>query len=230
MKKVIYIAEIDADVDDIIAAEYLFNKGCLMGIVLDPLPKSEIGKQRVEELKKKGIKFYDSIPKCDYIFNGGAFTKLSNYLRYNYAKIIVANGGFVGCNIVKNPLEKFKGKKFIRTFNFNIDVNSTINVLNSINYDKMYLIGKNVCHNEKNTIKSLWKNEQFLKKYKLKDTKRLHDLLMVSEGLKIINNEPSELLDYDNVKCIYKENKGPYTLWGSEKGGKHIAAINWKEK
>lgn len=44
MKKVIYIAEIDADVDDIIAAEYLFNKGCLMGIVLDPLPKSEIGK------------------------------------------------------------------------------------------------------------------------------------------------------------------------------------------
>ena len=69
----------------------------------------------------------------------------------------------------------------------------------------MYLIGKNVCHSEKNTIKSLWKNEQFLKKYKLKDTKRLHDLLMVSEGLKIINNEPSELLDYDNVKCIYKE-------------------------
>ena len=43
------------------------------------------------------------------------------------------NGGFVGDNIIpkEDRLEKFDGKKTIRTFNFNCDVYSTDKVLKS---------------------------------------------------------------------------------------------------
>ena len=37
-KKVIYVAELDADVDDVIAAEYLHRKGALGMVVCDPEP------------------------------------------------------------------------------------------------------------------------------------------------------------------------------------------------
>lgn len=227
MNKVIYIADIDQDIDDIIAADFLNQRDVLEGIVLDPEPKSEIGLKRVEEIKKMGVQIFKDIPKCDYIFNGGAFTKLAKYLRSNTVKIIVANGGFVGDNLAINPLDKFKGKKYVRTFNFNIDVNATINVLNSKSYDELYLIGKNVCHSEKNTLSGIWKDKEFLKKYYIKDDKRLHDVLMVQEGIKIINNEDS-ILAFAKVNCIYENIDGNYTKWGSEKGNKANAAIGWK--
>ncbi len=43
------------------------------------------------------------------------------------------NGGFVGDNIVpkKDRLDKFDGKKTIRTFNFNCDIQSTDKILKS---------------------------------------------------------------------------------------------------
>lgn len=228
-KKIIYVAEIDADVDDIVAVEYLANKNVLEGIVLDPVPTSTVGLERIEQIKKMGIKVFDEIPKCDYIFVGGAFTKLANYLRRNRAVTIVANGGFVGQNLVKEPLEKFKGKKYIRTFNFNMDVHSTIQVLNSRAYDNFYLIGKNVCHSEKNTIAGIWKDEKFLNKYHLKTDKRLHDLLAVQEGIKIINNDiENSLLVFEKTNPIYEKLDGKFTKWGSEKGTKAISAIGWK--
>ena len=40
-REVVYIAELDADVDDVIAAEYLHNKGVLKEVVCDPMPKTE---------------------------------------------------------------------------------------------------------------------------------------------------------------------------------------------
>ena len=56
MEKIIYVAELDADIDDIIAAEYLYRQGVLKGVVLDPPPKEEIGIKRLNILKSKGVK------------------------------------------------------------------------------------------------------------------------------------------------------------------------------
>jgi hypothetical protein len=65
------------------------------------------------------------------------------------------NCGFVGDNIVKKSdrFEKFDWKKTIRRFNFNFDVISTDKILKTSNekIDKIILVGKNVCHNLKNT-------------------------------------------------------------------------------
>ena len=172
---------------------------------------------------------YEDIPKCDFIFVGGAFTKLALYLRTNITSLIIANGGFVGSNLVNNPLDKFKGKEFMRTYNFNLDVNSTISVLNSNNYDKLYLIGKNVCHNKRNTIRSIWKETEFINKYQLNENKKLHDLLMAQEGLKIINGQIEQsLLNFININCINNGLNGNMTNWGSIEGNRVIAALDWK--
>ena len=232
---IIYIADIDQDIDDIIAAEYLHIRNVLMGVVLDPLPKSVEGWSRVERLEKMGVKVFKEIPLCNAIFIGGAFTKVAEYLEVNNVHSIVANGGFVGSNIVKlsDQLDKFKGKKFVRTFNFNIDVESTVKVLNSLNVVSISLIGKNVCHSEKNTINGIWKNHEFLKKYHLKDIKRLHDLLMCREGINLIDGEPT-LLDYRTVTPINEGLKGNMTKWGSQlwdsqnMGIGVKAAVGWK--
>lgn len=45
-KEVVYIAELDADVDDVVAAHYLHNKGVLKCVVLDPYPKTKEGIKR----------------------------------------------------------------------------------------------------------------------------------------------------------------------------------------
>ena len=94
-KDVIYIADIDQDIDDIIAADYLHSSGRLMGVVLDPLPISDLGKQRVEKLKEMGIEIFEEVPECNYVFVGGAFTKLAKYLESHFAVTVVANGGSV---------------------------------------------------------------------------------------------------------------------------------------
>lgn len=44
--KLIYVADLDQDVDDCIAAEYLHAKNILSGIVYDPYPSNPEGRQR----------------------------------------------------------------------------------------------------------------------------------------------------------------------------------------
>lgn len=70
-RKIIYIAELDADVDDVIAAEYLHSKGVLEEVVCDPSPVTSQGKERKEQLKRIGIKTSDKIPlNAEYVFVG----------------------------------------------------------------------------------------------------------------------------------------------------------------
>lgn len=131
-----------------------------------------------------GIVFKDSIPKGTHVvFCGGALTKVNEYLKDNYLELLVANGGFVGCNIIEpdDILIKFKNIKRIRTYNFNLDVNSAISVLNNENIDEVILVSKNVCHSAINVFGVLHQDE-FLSNYNLPTDKRLHDLLMVKEG------------------------------------------------
>ena len=234
-REVIYIAELDADVDDVIAAEYLHKKGVLKEVVCDPKPRTEQGKKRKQSLEKIRVKVSDKMPPtARYIFVGGALTELARYLINHKIDYLVMNGGFVGCNIVKNPLEKFKGKQAVRTFNFNCDVKAADSVLRSKNIGTILLVGKNVCHSEKNTLNGVWEDEkELLEKYHSKSTKRQHDMLACREGLILIGLliEPS-YLKYKTVRPYNTGLKGNMTEWGSTIGESPyrsvLAAVDWK--
>ena len=213
--KIVFVADIADDIDDVIAIEYLVSVGMLKCVVLDGKSRDLV---REEELKKIGVTFETEIPKdTKILFCGGALTKISEFIDNNKIDLLVANGGFAGKNIVKseNILIKFKNKEKIRTYNFNLDIDAALNVISSKNISNIILVSKNVCHSEYNCINRIH-NDNFLSKYNLDGGKRLHDLLMVKEGINfILNNEMN--CEYLNVDCIC-ERKTPdnMSLWGSE--------------
>ena len=223
---IVYLAELDGDIDDIIAAEYLYNNNVLKCIVCDPIPNTNIGKMRENELKKLGIEINYQIPEdTDIVFCGGALTLLAKFIENHKISTLVMNGGFVGDNIVPkiDVLEKFVGKKTMRTFNFNYDVESTDKVLRSSKekIGEIILVGKNVCHSKKNTSEGIWNYVEYdylFSKYKIRKEKCLHDLLMCHEGLCLLN-----LLD-EKPYCIFEEVypfnnglDGEMTNWGSQR-------------
>lgn len=219
-KEIIYIAEIDQDVDDIIAVEYLHNKGVLKSIVLDPIPETDEGIKRLESIKKMGITIEDSIPKdSKYVFVGGALRKVSQYIKNNKIDLLVMNGGFVGSNIKTDfTLPKFRNKKTVRTFNFNCNIYATDQVLKSKNINNILLVGKNVCHNRKNTLNGIWKEKEsiLLNKYNVGEYKLMHDLLACYEGLVYLDMiDDKSLLKYEILKPFNEGLDGIYTKWGS---------------
>lgn len=231
MEKVIYVAELDQDIDDLIAVEYLNTLGFLREIVLDPKPTTKEGLDRVNMLENKGIKVSDKIPQdAKVVFVGGALTSVANFLRFNgKLDLLVMNGGFVGSNIVspEDQLDKFKNKVYVRTFNFNVDAFSTNEVLRA-SEDKIkqiVLVGKNVCHSIKNTKIGIWKNnfvKDILDKYHVKDEKRQHDVLACHEGLIFAQLLKEPLMcQYADVYPITKDGlQGNMTQWGSTKNPK----------
>lgn len=238
MEKIIYIADLDQDIDDIIAIEYLHKNNVLQCVVLDPYPIETIGFQRISILKDMGIDVLKKMPsKAKYVFVGGALTLISNFIYNHKIDYLIMNGGFVGNNLMTNPLKKFKNKKECRTYNFNCDVQAVDKVLKSNNIENIMLVGKNVCHNKLNTPSGIWKNEQELfNKYNINDTKLQHDLLACREGLVelgFLNEEP--FLEYQFIQPYNLGLNGNKTLWGSEKPNNKNqyqivkAAINWKE-
>ena len=225
-QKIVYVAELDQDIDDIIAAEYLFRQNVLKEVVLDPFPKDELGKQRLKMLQDQGIKVSDSISDgAEIVFIGGALTAVAKYISNNKGiKLLVMNGGFVGKNLVSynDILPKFKNKEFVRTFNFNIDVRSTDIVMRSTTEQigKIVLVGKNVCHSDRNTKLGLWNKglaRELLDEFRVRDEKKQHDLLACHEGLVFAG------LSSDNLMCDYQEVypvtenglEGNMTKWGS---------------
>lgn len=233
--KVVYIAELDADVDDVIAAEYLYRKGVLQEVVCDPIPRTQIGKERKSQLESLGVKVSAKMPPtAKYVFVGGALGELSRYLINHRVDCLVMNGGFVGDNIVKEPLLKFKDKRVVRTFNFNCNISATCQVLRNKNLGRIILVGKNVCHSEKNTLDGVWQGEKtLLDKYHAKHDKRQHDMLACREGLIMLGmlNEES-YLDYEEVYPYNTGLRGNMTEWGSRKEptqyNKVLAAVGWK--
>lgn len=79
------------------------------------------------------------------------------------------------------------------------------------------LVSKNVCHSIKNTYGE-YHNDSFLENYKLRDGKRLHDLLAAKEAVKLIEGKPADLA-YKNV-VLYDTSAtdgfGRRTHWGSK--------------
>lgn len=239
-KSVVYVAELDADVDDVIAAEYLNNRGVLRCVVLDPLPKTQIGKDRQKALEKLGIDIETKLPNnCKYVFCGGALTSIAQYIKTRHIDCLVMNGGFVGSNIVnsKDELEKFKGKETVRTFNFNCDIEATDRVLKSSSRQigKIVLVGKNVCHSELNTESGFWKADEYkklFKKYNVKPGKKQHDMLACHEGLAMLGIE-GVTVPWCTFLEVYPYNeglKGNMTKWGSKLGNsgyrKVVAAVS----
>ncbi len=236
-KDIVYIADLDQDVDDIIAIEYLNKLGVLRCIVLDPFPKNKEGFERIETLTKNGIEILKKIPNdTKKIFVGGALSIVATYVINHEIDYLVMNGGFVGNNIVEKPLEKFKNKRECRTYNFNCDVIAADKVLSSKNIKHIMLIGKNVCHDKRNTPEFIWKKEKDLfSKYNVNKSKLQHDLLACYEGLielGYLNDE--SYLDYDFLQPYNLGLNGTLTQWGSEKPNKKNiyntvkTAIKWK--
>lgn len=224
-KEIVYVAELDADVDDVIAAEYLHKKGVLKCVVLDPLPKTQLGKDRMKMLEKLGITVSAKMPSiAKYVFIGGALTEIARYTTTHHIDCLVMNGGFVGSNIVSpsDELEKFKGKQTVRTFNFNCDVLAADKVLKSTERQigKIVLVGKNVCHSRRNTEEDLWNDKESLelfRKYNVKPGKCQHDMLACHEGLAILGLGETPFCNY---LVVHPYNEGLYgnmTKWGSKK-------------
>lgn len=220
--KIVFVADIADDIDDLIAIEYLAVNGYLRCLVLDGKSRSD---DREKALVDMGVEIVNDIPEdTEIIFCGGALTKIADFVESNSIVLLVANGGFAGTNVVhmSNVLDKFRDKTKIRTYNFNMDVDSTLRVLKSPHIGEIVLVSKNVCHSDINTRGKLHK-DAFLDKYDLRDTKCLHDLLMVKEGINYLNG--------DKMICGYKEVIPTYlrdgadkmTLWGSSLDpGSHI--------
>lgn len=227
------MCEVAQDIDDIVALEFLNRTHRLKGVVLDPPPKTKLDWERVEKIKSLGIPIYKSIPYCKAIFVGGCFTSVARYLLTHKVDYIVANGGFVGSNIVSpdKQLYKFKNKTHVRTFNFCMDVQSTFKVLDSKNVDHILLVGKNVCHDERNTISGIWKNETWISEFDVEEKKRLHDLLAYNEGLDYLDGKESKMLNYAKVKPQAININGNMTRFGSviDSNSHILAATTWKK-
>lgn len=232
-KQIVYIAELDQDVDDVIAAEYLHSKNVLKCIVCDPRPSSKEGIDREKSLRALGIEVrYKMPPVAKYVFVGGALTLVSEYIKMHSIDTLVMNGGFAGTNVVNstNELNKFKGKKYVRTFNFNCDVKATDSVLRSSKRQigSIMLIGKNVCHDERNTPMGIWSDDEYKEifdKYRVKPAKLQHDMLACHEGLVNLTDSDKIDVDIDNSYCKYDKLypctesglAGSMTKWGSTK-------------
>lgn len=205
--KITYIADLDQDIDDFLAILYLYKYDALSYVVCDPWHITEEGKQRLDEIGHMNIVCFDKIQlETKIVFCGGALTGVANFIKAgNSLDALAMNGGYVGCNIiaVKEQLPKFKYKDFVRTYNFNLDINSTKEVLSMSDeqISRIILVGKHLCHNEINTVSGIWSSiffKELREKYKFDNKKRLHDVLACHEGLSLLGIIP------DGTYCEYR--------------------------
>ena len=227
--KIIYIAELDADVDDVIAIEYLHGMGLLEHVVLDPIPVEKLGKQRLQMIEDMGILTMNSLSgDCENVFCGGQLTEIARHIKSGGTiKNLVLQGGFVGANIMPfdQQLKKFKGKDAVRTFNFNCDVVATDFVLKTTEKQigHVYCVGKNVCHNPINSDGHLWKGSPYhdlFKKYDVRNGKLQHDMLACHEGIVMLGlgehvDVKAPFCNYLNVRPFNTGLNGNKTAWGS---------------
>lgn len=81
------------------------------------------------------------------ILTGAPLTNLGNFLRTKTTVIesVTTQGGYLG-NLASKPLEKFRGKKEIRTYNLTNDTEAFTTVNNSKNIKKLTYVTKDLCH------------------------------------------------------------------------------------
>ena len=147
-KEIVYIADLDQDVDDVVAAHYLHNEGVLKCVVCDPYPMTEDGLKRKDILESLGIKVLKKMPPvAKYVFVGGALTLVADYIKMHHIDWLVMNGGFVGTNIASFELDKFKGKETVRTLvtdnkkNFRVGEDIAFTLFNKVTNHHDHYIG-----------------------------------------------------------------------------------------
>ena len=218
--KITYIADLDQDIDDFLAILYLIKYDVLEFVVCDPWPITDEGKARLEKVAHMGIHCFNKIQLgTRIVFCGGALTSVAKFIENgNTLDALVMNGGFVGCNIIKpeEQLLKFKLKEFVKTYNFNLDIESTRKVLSTSENEigEIILVGKHLCHHGKNTVADLWNSlffKELQREYKFDNGKRLHDVLACHEGLSLLNIIP------DSTYCEYNSLRPMNIMdnWGS---------------
>jgi hypothetical protein len=154
-------------------------------VVIDRDTEDELTRERLEMIRGWGVDVFTEVPEgTRTIFCGGSYTSVAEYLRSSDLDLLVGNGGYAGPELVPagEELKKFKDRTRVRTFNFNLDVGAICEVLYSDKIAQRIFVTKDVCHDRRNTHGSIH-IEEFLDGYELSPTKRLHDLLMVKEGL-----------------------------------------------
>tara|TARA_B100000073_G_C23715865_1_gene565902 strand:+ start:752 stop:1648 length:897 start_codon:yes stop_codon:yes gene_type:complete len=146
-------------------------------------------------------------------FCGGSLYTLSqclnNYNPENFKPYI--QGGFAGKDVVgiENTLKKFKKRNEVPTWNLNLDIKSTDDVL-SKNVD-IHLISKNICHASFVGLEDLNnKNSYFnntLKNYfnGSERKKCMHDLL----AFMTIFDEKNELVQFKKVDLTHSDHEIP---------------------
>ena len=193
-------------------------------LVHDFFPLFFVRLDRKDYLEKLGISVLSTIPPfANTVFVGGALTLVAQYIKIRPINLLVMNGGFVGCNIVRpeQELKKLKGKETVRTYNFNCDVEATDQVLRSTEQQigQIVLVGKNVCHDSRNTRTGVWKGpnyKEIFDMYNVKDLKRQHDMLACHEGLSFALGS-ERFCEYEKVHPFNTRLNGKYTKWGSTK-------------
>lgn len=216
-----YVADLGDDIDDMIAILALRWLGFLGCVVVPPGRSDATVRSRIESLLADGIAVAEEIPQgTDVIISGGALTPVARLLR-DGGRIgcLVANGGFAGDNVVApdQRLRKFRGRNTVREYNFGLDVASTDFVLKSNRIDRIFLVGKNVCHSPENTAMGIWReSEDFLSQFPIRLGKRLHDLLAACEGLALAGLSDIPLsCEYRDVYPFSTGISGDRTEWGS---------------
>lgn len=235
--RVAHVADIGNDIDDMVAISALGRLGALGCVVTDSGRTDATIQSRIGSLRDEGIAVMDEIPQgTGIVFVGGALTRVARYLRDGgHIDCLVANGGFAGDAVVEpdQRLRKFRGKDAVRTYNFNLDVEATDFVLRSDRIDRVFLVGKNVCHSIENTADGIWRESQsLLSPFSLRPGKRLHDLLAVCEGMTLAGLSEAPLsCEYRDVYPFSTGLAGNMTKWGSspEPTGyrKVTAAVGW---
>ncbi len=215
MTKITYVADIGDDIDDIIAIEHLNKTGRLGSVVLDGFSRDPEREKYIESL---GVKIESEIT-TPIIFCGGAFTKIADYHKAGgQINLVVLNGFFAGANLVpeEHILDKFKGRITCRSYNPGLDFGAAEYVAANC---PILAVSKNVCHHPDNVINKWHEN------YNCKPTKKLHDLLMVKEGLNYLDKAPM-LCEYKEVR-IFREG----IQWGAEESsGSNVRICIYKNE
>lgn len=239
MRSIAYVADISQDIDDLVTIYALRSSGRLGCVVLDRPPTDDIGAMRVKKMVEDGIPLCESIPGHQGdVFVGGSLGKVAEYvLSGGEIANLVVNGGFVGKTVVpdEDALPKFAGKASVRTYNFDLDVDAADAVLRSTpeQIGRIFLVGKNVCHDARNTPSGIWASHgELLDGFALGPHKRLHDLLMAYEGLALVGLSDHPLLcRYEDVYPYNEGLQGNMTRWGSSRaptGYRRVtAATGW---
>ena len=106
--------------------------------------QSENAKYTPNDVFKQVLKTYPDTK----VLTGAPLTNISTFLMEHNDIVIqsmTTQGGYLG-NLVPNPLDKFKNKQSIRTYNLSNDTNAFNIVNNSSNISKLTFVTKDLCH------------------------------------------------------------------------------------